>query len=255
MNGELFHLCRMVIAAKKALKKDNGNFIYEPFKYENSVNFTFLPKNSLFHRSENHAKGAEKWFEVCKSRGLTDIKLLTPIGVKNRSVLGFSNTNQSCILCFYNKEVTFFTAEWSFDRDRKKWDIMYTERPWDNPPKEKPFFRNNSEPFKLVLELIRDLAKKIDCGRFADIFQRAADILKGECDINGLEFPYTLLPEENVRLLKAADISDVFGAMGSWNDSPPYMAHEKGLDKEYDALSAELLKQMRLAILFAVNNW
>jgi len=52
---------------------------------------------------------------------------------------------------------------------------------------------------------------------------------------------------------KAAITADVFGAMGSWNDSPPYMAHEKGLDKEYDLLSGELLKQIRLAILFAIN--
>ena len=56
-------------------------------------------------------------------------------------------------------------------------------------------------------------------------------------------------------MFAAASKADVFGAMGSWNDSPPYAAHEKGLDAEYDQLSAELLKNIRLAILYAVNEW
>ncbi len=43
--------------------------------------------------------------------------------------------------------------------------------------------------------------------------------------------------------------------MGSWNDSPPYMAQEKGLEKEYETLSDQLLKQIRSAILYSVNEW
>ncbi|WP_011991675.1 hypothetical protein [Campylobacter curvus] len=43
--------------------------------------------------------------------------------------------------------------------------------------------------------------------------------------------------------------------MGSWNDSPPYMAQQKGLGKEYDELSDELLCQNRLALLYAINEW
>lgn len=43
--------------------------------------------------------------------------------------------------------------------------------------------------------------------------------------------------------------------MGSWNDSPPYYAHEKGLENEYDSFSEELLTQIRLALLYSVNEW
>ena len=43
--------------------------------------------------------------------------------------------------------------------------------------------------------------------------------------------------------------------MGSWNDSPPYMAQNKGLEEEYDILSDELLKNIRLAILYSINEW
>lgn len=63
------------------------------------------------------------------------------------------------------------------------------------------------------------------------------------------------LPEANKRLFYASNISDVFGGMGSWNDSPPCYAYEKGLENEYKNLSSELLTQIRLALLYSVNEW
>lgn len=62
------------------------------------------------------------------------------------------------------------------------------------------------------------------------------------------------MPERNLRLFAAANLADVFGAMGSWNDEPAAMAQQKGLSKEYDRLSDELLRNVRLAILYAVNE-
>ncbi|MDE6742896.1 MAG: hypothetical protein K2J95_03340 [Lachnospiraceae bacterium] len=62
------------------------------------------------------------------------------------------------------------------------------------------------------------------------------------------------LSEENKRMFYASSIADVFGAMGSWNDGPPYSAYEKGLEDDYEKLSNELLKQIRLAALYAINE-
>ena len=69
----------------------------------------------------------------------------------------------------------------------------------------------------------------------------------------GLVLPQ--LPEEQLRIFEAVSQADVFGAMGSWNDEPPYMAQQKGLGDEYDRISQELLKNNRLALLYAVNEW
>ncbi|MDE6733763.1 MAG: hypothetical protein K2J77_12930 [Oscillospiraceae bacterium] len=79
-------------------------------------------------------------------------------------------------------------------------------------------------------------------------------MLDGEAEPNTEKLAAPKIPERNLRLFYAADTADLFGAMGSWNDSPPFMAHEKGLDKEYDELSARLLKNIRLAVLYAVNE-
>ena len=43
--------------------------------------------------------------------------------------------------------------------------------------------------------------------------------------------------------------------MDSWNDSPPCYAAEKGLESDYKYLSSELLTQIRLALLYSVNEW
>lgn len=254
MNGELFQLCKIVIGAKKALR-ESTEIIFEPTKYEGSISFDLIPQKFLLRKKKYTVKGVDEWFKACKDKGVTDIKLLAPTNVKNPDLLGFANSSQSCILCFFGKSVTYFTPQWSFDSAEKKWNILYTERLWEEPPKEKPSYRDNTVPFKLILGQIGDLARKIDCGYFADIFQKAYDVLEGQEELEDLEYPYILFPKENVRLFKAAEISDVFGAMGSWNDSPPYMAKEKSLEKEYGVFSAELLKQMRTAVLYSVNEW
>ena len=68
----------------------------------------------------------------------------------------------------------------------------------------------------------------------------------------GIEF---LFSKNKFDSLFYTKISNVFGGMGSWNDSPPYYAHEKGLESEYDSLTEELLTQIRLALLYSVNEW
>ena len=102
---------------------------------------------------------------------------------------------------------------------------------------------------------IAAFADKIDFQNFANIFTKALDMLNGKnIENNYYKKYFSLLPEINARLFSSAGISDVFGGMGSWNDSPPYYACEKGLENNYKNLSNELLTQIRLAILYSVNE-
>ena len=89
---------------------------------------------------------------------------------------------------------------------------------------------------------------KIDCDNFAAVFQKALDILLGSSDFTDTVYhmPLPEIPKENLHLFEAASTADVFGAMGSWNDSPPYMANEKGMEKEYEFMLSELLKRVGL---------
>lgn len=253
----MYQICRIVSAVKNALKMGIA-ISYEPIKYENSIEFQFLPQQKMLHKSTFKADSVINWYEHCLKKGLQDIKMLTPVIVENRNILGFSNTTQSSLVCFFRDgKVSYFFPKWEFDSVGKMWDIIYTEHDWTNHPSDKPSFIDNTQEFKAVLEDIKKLANQIECDNFAQLFQKAFIILDETVQYIEAEhnIPLPQIPEKNLRIFQAASIADVFGAMGSWNDSPPYMAHEKGLEREYEALSSELLKQVRLAVLYAVNEW
>ncbi len=258
MNGQMFQIASIVAASKKAMKL-NKPIKYFPAKYENSIEFEFLPKMKSLGMKKYTAPNVSAWFEQIRKNQVIDVKLLCPYSVKDRGLLGFSNTTESSILCFHrNGKVTYFVADWQFNSVQKNWNILYSEHEWSNPPSKKPQFENNTDSFREVLLSIRELAIKIECENFAHIFSSAVNLLDGSSSEYpdkkyGLELPQ--IPQQNLQMFEAASIADVFGAMGSWNDSPPYMAHKKGLDKEYETLSADLLKNIRLAILYAVNEW
>jgi hypothetical protein len=257
LNGEMHQICCITAAAKKALK-DKSALSYTPTKYENRIEFQFLPEKKLFSTKKFKADDVPTWYDYCLKKGLQDLKCLVPITVKDRSILGFSNTTQSSIVCFYEGgKVTYFSSKWELDSDPKMWNILYTEHEWKNAPLGKPHFENNTDSFKSILSQIKEFARKIDCDEFATIFQKALDILSGSSDYTDTAFhmPLPDIPEENLHIFEAASTADVFGAMGSWNDSPPCIAYKKGMDKEYESLSSELLKQVRLATLFAINEW
>ena len=254
MIGELYQLCRLTTEAKSALF-GYSRFEYEPLPYENMPEFLFLENITQCGIMERTAKTAETWYEHLTKKGLRDIKLIVPTGVEDRNVLGFANSLCGCMLCYFkNGEITAFIPRWSFDQSITKWNILYTEKP-ELLPYKKPYFDDVTDDLREVLIEIEDLAERIGSPGFAKTFAIARAILDGEAPFGSEKLPKPKIPQKLMPLFYAADRADVFGAMGSWNDSPPYMAHEKGLDREYDELSARLLKNIRLAVLYAVNEW
>ena len=63
------------------------------------------------------------------------------------------------------------------------------------------------------------------------------------------------IPGHNKDLFEAASNADVFGGMGSWNDSPAGAAAEKGRVKEYNELSDKLFNQNAIAVMYSINLW
>lgn len=253
MNGETENLCRMVVEARRALN-ENKEFKFLKDKYVREIEFHFIPRKTFFIKKEKVVFSAEEWYKVCIEKGVIDFKLLMPTKVDNRQILGFANTNRSSIVCFNkNNEVTYFVAIWKFDQNGKVWEILYQEYIWMNVPTSRPTFFNNEVEFKKVLLEIEELANKIGQPVFAQLFHKAYDALNGQEDLLKVEY-LPQISKEYKRFYAAAYYADVFGAMGSWNDSPPCAAEDAGLGDDYDRLSDELLKQIRLGILYAVNE-
>ena len=154
----MFQIASIVAASKKALQLSEP-IRFSPLEYENKIEFVFLPKKKFLKTKKYIASNVSLWFEQIKKNGIQDIKLLCPYSVKDRQFLGFSNTTESCILCFFKSgRITYFTADWQFDSVLKKWNILYSEHEWINPPSKKPSFENNINSFRDVLLSIKELS-------------------------------------------------------------------------------------------------
>ena len=207
-------------------------------------------------REDELISARRRWIEQCLKLDLKDAGLSIPTFVKDRALLGFSGMNVNGIVCRFEDFDGIFTPDWKYDRDKKAWRVKYVERLWRGMPRDALNARDNSAEFGNVLVQIRDFASKIGCENFAQTFDNALKILRGEVPVGEYyAVSFAALPQPSLRAFAAAGIADVFGAMGSWDDEPPSMAQEMGLGGEYDRLSDELLAQKNLAILFAINAW
>lgn len=249
MNGQMYQIACIVAAARKALKSGK-EICYKPEKYTNKLSFQILPSE----KGEVTELSVTDWFENLKKKGLKDLKLFCPISVNDRGVLGFSNTTQSSILCFYKDgKASYFLPNWESASTGRGWDVTYTEYEWGRPFQDLPHYENNIEEFKDILARIEDLASKIECDNFTKVFHSARNQLLDLDAAKVLEDPQ--IPPQNQNIFRAASAADVFGAMGSCNDGSGWLAQEKGFGQQYDELSDQLLRNIRSAILFAINEW
>lgn len=249
MNGQMYQIACIVAAARKALKTDQA-ILYHPDQYINKICFQILPSE----KGEVIELSVSDWFENLKEKGLKDLQLFCPISVEDRGILGFSNTTQSSILCFYKDgKAGYFLPNWKSASAGRGWDVTYTEYEWERSSQDIPHYENNIEEFKDILTRIEDLAIKIECDNFAKVFQSARNCLLDPESGKGLAEPQ--IPLQHLSIFRAASSADVFGGMGSWNDEPGWLAQDKGLGQVYDELSDQLLRNIRSAILFAINEW
>lgn len=251
MNGEMEQLCRIVCCARKALY-ENADIDYTLGKYVLSTKFDFSRPIGL--RRIREAGSVQEWFKICKKRGLRDVKLVTPTATKNRYVLGFANASRGVMVCFWkNGRTTCFVPSWSFDDKEKGWNVIYKEQYAVSFSEEELTYTNQTEEFKSVLLEIAAFAEEIGASNWSGVFRKAYDGMTNpdkEQNQHGLGH----LPDDFKGIYLAISIADVFGGMGSWNDSPHGLARAKGLEKEYDELSDRLLKQLRHHLMYITNQ-
>ncbi len=252
MNGEIQQAANIVISARKALF-ENKRMDFSPSKYILSIRFVFARK--LFFYKSVQVDSVGEWFDICLKRGLRDIKFVIPTNRENKHLLGFSNTSQSHILCYWKGgKISCFCPLWEFDNEHHGWRIVYTERFIKSQPVFKNLsFKGDTEEFKQTLLDIQKFATDIDQPYFSDVFHTAYEAL---CNCQKIEYENIpeQLPDEFKNIYYAVDKADVFGAMGSWNDSPPCIAQNKGLYKEYNQLSDRLLIQLRYYLMYVSNE-
>ena len=251
MNGEIEQMSSIVCCARKALYA-NKDIEFTPSKYVLSIKFVFSSPFVLWRTTE--ANSVEVWYDICQNRGLCDIKFLVPTERMQRHLLGFSNTSQGAIVCFWkNGKASYFVPVWDFDRKHNGWNICYREQRNITISKDVFSYSNKIEEFKYVLIDIGSFAEKIGFPYFSDVFHKAYEGLHDFAKIDEYIVP-DHIPNELKGIYYAVETADVFGAMGSWNDSPPCYAEQMGLGKEYNKLSDRLFKQLRYHLMYVTNQ-
>ena len=252
MNGEVFNACIIVASIKQALRS-NLELNYKGEKYTKSLVFDYILDSNQEKREQ---ASINEWFKHAKKLGLSDVRFTTNLTIssKERSLQGFSNVSYKSILCIYKDKMSYFVPHWSFEEDKRGWDIVYKEFSLDGTPEIQKFSDNTLE-FKDILTKIATFADEIECENFGDCFRKGLKALNEPENIEQNILNAPLMPKLNLALFTAASAADVFGGMGSWNDDAAGLAQHKRRAKEYDELSSELFTQMRKATLFAINEW
>ena len=252
MNGEVFNACTIVASIKQALRS-NSELDYKSEKYTRSLVFDFILGDEPEKREQT---SINEWFKHALKLGLSDVRYATNLSVSSeeRSLQGFSNVSYKSILCIYKDKMSYFVPHWSFEEDKKGWDIVYKEFSLDGMPEIQKFSDNTLE-FKDILTRTSKFADEIECENFGDCFRKGLKALNEPENIEQNILNAPLMPKLNLALFTAASAADVFGGMGSWNDDAAGWAQHKKRGKEYDELSSELFTQMRKATLFAINEW
>ena len=252
MNGEVFNACIIVASIKQALRS-NLELSYKGEKYIKSLVFDYILEGEQEKREQ---ASINEWFKHAKKLGLSDVRYATNLTVSSeeRSLQGFSNVSYKSILCIYKDKMSYLVPHWSFEEDKKGWDIVYKEFSLNGMPEIQKFSDNTLE-FKDLLTKIAKFADEIECDNFGDCFREGLKALNEPEKIEQNILNAPLMPKLNLALFNAASAADVFGGMGSWNDDAAGWAKRKKRDKEYDELSGELFTQMRKATLFAINEW
>jgi len=249
MNGELLNLINLTIGLKQVLRgKDFApNLDGFPEKFVAEAHFEFA-KARLF--GGKNFDSLAKWIDELRRRNLKDVKLICQTEIKDLGFVGFSNAVHHVLLTSFPKDNSGWISVWSFDAARQKWSIKYSEQYHEHTRMLNVHCKDNSADFAEILQKINDFALKIGENYWAENhFQKALECLV-EPRVSD-----DVLPQKNQQMLEAAKKSWVFGAMGSWTDSPPYASEQKGLRADYDNLSRRLYDEILHSVLFAVNEW
>ena len=155
MNGEMFNICAIIVAAKQAIKS-NSPILYNGTSYANSINFHFL--------SGHRANGVNEWFEHALKLGLSDVRLTANLtgSSDERLLLSFSNSTAKSIICIFKEHISCFVPYWKYNKDQRGWNIIYKEFGLEKDVNLENF-SDNTEAFMDTLTKIAAFADEIEC--------------------------------------------------------------------------------------------
>jgi hypothetical protein len=264
MNGEVIMLAKIVSNAKAYL--NDIDTIYKEDQYVESVRFLIASppnfvdkiigrKNSDFKVISNSIRD---WFEYLKNNKVQDIKIL--LGNPERqdvNLSAFANGISEWMMITKIERENYFVwyKKWEFDTEIKKWKVEfygYNVKDYVEPKTYE--LESVVDDVRASLMAVSNLARKINEDFWADYFIKALNILEDNSMVKSDILPSVYSPISH-KLLATIRKGWCFGGMGSWNDSPPYAAHQMGLDEDFKNITEQLYKSYLNSIEAIVNSY
>ncbi|WP_111893631.1 hypothetical protein [Acinetobacter sp. MB5] len=190
------------------------------------------PISEISFVSHSIQQYAQHWFDRLKQRGIQEMRL----DLMGSTALIYTQ--------FSDAKITAWQSNWQHNELQHQWEIDYQESLTELVTFPRSVPEPNRNQFLALLQQLEHLAQVIGETQFAQIFHRAAGILAQTSHS---------IRELQQQLFSAAQQAWVFGGMGSWNDAAPYLAAEQGLEQDYQHLTEQLHRQIRQALMYAVN--
>ncbi len=256
MNGE-FHQMLLVTALGNGYLISGTDPSSKELEQTSTVEVSFTEGENQPHSSWRD------WIEQRRANGDQRLMMVSaPVAGSEWQTSGFAGGGApSAIATLGTDRPLLWRPEWKVERRRSqsRWRVIYTGYEYTPAMQAGHQFIAMSDMFVQLgkaLWQIGQLAEEIGEGFWKqNFFDPAIEMLDDRTPSR--KFAFELPPvytDDSWRLLNAIYKSWVFGGMGSWNDVPPYSAHENGKSEEYDRCSGELYAALLQGARTAVNS-
>lgn len=261
MNSEILQMARLTLIARRFLK--NGEVV-DCLDHQKIKRLVFHVRNRCFGLLPYGQKldGLDKWLEYLRHKACTSIYLILPDEIDERDNISLStsvlNVNSSWVMVTNTaRDYSVWNRQWKKLKGQGNgWEIDYYEKavPGRNPLD----YQLHYDPTELPAALgqMKSFALEISCPAWADRFEEAAAMARGEkearptheLDCKGL------LPADKIVLLNVLSRAWVFGEMRSWNDEGASAAAGQGRKDDYQHLTWRLYQAIMRALMHCFND-
>jgi len=271
MNGILSQILSLISYGNHHLKFADVDAQYFPhnvaFKFCNQVSFLHLGAEPNGADGEKVvAADPLSWFNLLKQENCKELKAYyhpseeNEQGTPDYKLAGFVGGGGIWLIeAIYPTHSDFWASRWEVNQpdapDQNIWSVSYGRTV---SAAETINFCPDVEKMTLAMEAIltdiHEFASEKQLDNWADVFQRALDLLKGNQP--SADWYKDLIYESDysenaMRLVRSAMAAHVFGGMGSWND----LGFDNQADNEtYEELSYYLYDNINRALLSGINS-
>lgn len=234
---------------------------HEVFRFDESVNFVEVEHTGEVWKTHPFASDPFDWLLKLRETGcigLNAVRLAIDgdSGAGRKTVAFVGGGDRWFIEAVYPTGADYWEARWEIGdqsrSDQKIWRVTYGRLAKKQSRLNDRFISVEalSAELGIALQEAVSFSRRHKLDQFEAAFSAGCAALRSKTDqeLNGLA-PNNKLPLAASRLLAAAQVSWVFGGMGSWND----LSFEADDQSRYETLSDTLFRLINLSLVAAVN--